>query len=227
MDLLLTAPRQAVSRIALQDQVYEILKERVLDRAYEPQTKLNIDALARELKVSSSPVREALGRLSAEGLVRAEPFVGFAIAAIPSRAYYDQLYALRLVIEPWAASETARRRPSAAIEELEASAGAMGEGKLERRYHRFRGYSEADEAFHRAIIAGTGNEPAIKAYGDLRIHLHLSRLYINREQDTAASHREHLAILDAIRSGEAEQAAARMRDHLVASKAKLLDEPSD
>lgn len=218
-------PRKKIERVALQDQVYEVLKERVLDRAYAANAKLNIDALTRDLKVSSTPIREALGRLAAEGLVRAEPFIGFAVAPMPSHEYYEQLYEFRLLIEPWAASETARRRPSAVLAELEVSVTAMAEGKLARKYRRYRGFSEADEAFHAALMAGTGNEPAMKAWQGLRIHLHLSRLYISREQDTSASQQQHQAVLDAIVAGDAQDAARLMRLHLVHSKSRLLDEP--
>ena len=97
-------PRQKIERVALLDQVYEVLKERILDRAYQPGARLSIDALARELQVSSTPIREALGRLTAEGLVAAAPFVGFSVASMPTRKYYLDLYAFRLVIETWAAA---------------------------------------------------------------------------------------------------------------------------
>jgi len=94
---------------------------------------------------------------------------------------------------------------------------------LSKRYARYRGFSEADAAFHAAIVAGTGNAPAMKAYEGLRIHLHLSRLYIDRDQDTDESRTQHAAILDAIRSGRSKEAAAKMRQHLRTSKEKLLD----
>jgi DNA-binding GntR family transcriptional regulator len=215
-----------IERVVLLDQVYDVLKERVLDRTYRPGDKLNVDALARELSVSSTPIRESLGRLVAEGLARAEPFVGFFVADMPSRDYYEQLYDFRLVIEPWAAGETARRRPADTLAVLQESVGAMKQGTLSKRYARYRGFAEADAAFHAAVIAGTGNEPAMKAYEDLRIHLHLSRLYIDRDQDTDESRKQHAAILDAIRAGRAKEAAAHMREHVRTSKQRLLAEPA-
>jgi DNA-binding GntR family transcriptional regulator len=72
-----------IGRVVLGDQVYEAIKERILDQAYAPGEKLNIDRLVREFEVSSTPIREALTRLVAEGLVSAAPFVGFATAALP------------------------------------------------------------------------------------------------------------------------------------------------
>jgi DNA-binding GntR family transcriptional regulator len=212
-----------VERIALLDQVYEVLKERILDRVYDAGAKLNIDALGRELKVSSTPVREALARLTAEGLVKAEPFVGFAVAPTPDPKYYRDLFDFRIVVESWATAEAARLRPAGTLHTLEAAVGAMGGSSLSRRYRRYRDFSDADDLFHRAIMAGTGNEPARKAYEDLRIHLHLSRLYIHREQDAESTRAEHLAILEAIRAGNSEEAAQRMREHLIQSRKKLLD----
>ena len=222
----MTTARPKIERVALLDQVYDLLKERVLDRTYRPGDKLNVDALARELSVSSTPIRESLARLVAEDLARAEPFVGFFVADMPSRDYYEQLYDFRLVIEPWAAAEAARRRPADMLAVLQDSVDAMKHGTLSKRYARYRGFAKADEAFHAAIVAGTGNEPAMNAYEDLRIHLHLSRLYIDRDQDTDESQTQHAAILEAIRAGRSKEAAAHMREHLRTSKEKLLGEPT-
>lgn len=224
ISLSVPTPRPKIERVGLLDQVYQVLKERVLDRTYLPGARLNVDALSRELAVSSTPIREALGRLVAEGLADAEPFVGFHVADIPTPDYYRQLYDFRLVIETWAAAETARRRPPKTLAALRDSVEAMGEGTLSKRYARYRGFAEADEAFHVAILAGTGNMPAMKAYEDLRIHHHLARLYIERDQDTAESHAQHAAILEAIKAGRPRDAAARMREHLATSKKRLLDE---
>lgn len=212
-----------LERTILLDQAYDVLKERILDRAVHPGQKLNIDALARELAVSSTPIREALSRLSAEGLVRFAPFVGFSVAPMPSRKFYRDLFAYRLLVEPWAAGEAARRRVPGTIEALEAAVAAMREGTLSKTYSTFRSYSEADQAFHEAIAAGSGNEAGVRAYAALSVHLHLSRLYIDRDQDTVASLAEHEAILEAVREGRADDAANAMALHIRCSEVKLLD----
>lgn len=76
-----------IKRVLLGDQLYEAIKERILDQVYPPGEKLNVDRPARELQVSSTPIREALTRLVAEGPVKAEPFIGFATAPLPDRRY--------------------------------------------------------------------------------------------------------------------------------------------
>lgn len=215
--------RRKVERVALLDQVHEVLKGRVLDRDYQPGERLSIDALARELRVSSTPIREALGRMTAEGLVVTESFVGFSVAAMPSAEYFADLFRFREVIEPWAAAETARRRPAAVLRDLDAAVAVMTSEALDQTYSRFRGFSEADETFHDLIMAATGNEPALKAFRHLRVHLHTSRLYAQRPQDTEATRAEHATILSAIHAGEADQAAHAMHQHLASSRRRLLE----
>jgi DNA-binding GntR family transcriptional regulator len=213
-----------IERIALGDQVYEAIKERILDQAYAPGEKLNVDGLVRELEVSSTPIREALSRLVAEGLVRAEPFIGFATAPLPDQRYYEDVYSFRAVIEPWAAAEAARRRPGAeVIRALRDEVAIMTAGPPSREYQSHRAFTEADDRFHRIIMQAAGNQVALKSYDDLRFHLHISRLYLSREQDVGLTHREHLAIVDALEAGDAEAAAEAMRRHLKGSYRRLIE----
>lgn len=213
---------QMPTRMALLEQVHSLLKERVLDRSYRPGEKLNVDALARELSVSSTPVRESLGRMVAEGLVQTQPYVGFFVANMPTPGYFAQLFDLREILEVWAARESARLRPEKQMAVMQESVDAMSQYTLSKQYARFRGFSEADEAFHTSIIASTGNVPATISYANLRIHLHLSRLYINCDQDSIETRRQHAEILEAILAGRSNDAAARMKHHLRSSREKLL-----
>lgn len=211
------------SRVVLAGQVYELIKERILDQAYVPGERLNIDALVREFAVSSTPIREALMRLAAEGLVRAEPFIGFATAPVPDQRYYEDVYSFRGLIEPWAAAEAARRRPAPeAIAGLREVVAAMMAVEPSREYRSHRSFTEADDRFHRIVLRLAGNQVALKSYDDLRFHLHISRLYLTREQDVGPSHREHLAIVDALEAGDPEAAADAMRRHLQGSYERLI-----
>lgn len=216
-------PGRKLSRVVLAEQVYEVVKERILDQAYAPGEKLNIDALVRELEVSSTPIREALMRLGAETLVRAEPFIGFTVAPVPDKAYYADLYAFRLLIEPWAAAEVARAPSEVALATLDEAVAAMRRGSLSQRYRKNRAFNEADERFHRTIVEGAGNQVALKSYADLRVHLHTARLFITREQDAGRTAAEHAAILEAIAARKPKPAAEAMRRHLSQSKERLLD----
>jgi DNA-binding GntR family transcriptional regulator len=212
-----------IGRVVLGDQVYEAIKERILDQAYAPGEKLNIDGLVREFEVSSTPIREALTRLVAEGLVSASPFVGFATAALPDHQYYEDLYVFRCLIEPWAAAEAARRQLKPEIlKSLREAVNAMMADPPSREYRSHRAFTEADDCFHKTIVAAAGNSVALKSFEDLHFHLHISRLYISREQDVAVTHAEHFQIVDAIEAGDPDAAANAMRQHLNGSYERLI-----
>ena len=217
--------RKKPLRLALPDQVQDIIRARILDREYLPERHLNIDALAREMNVSATPVREALGRLAAEGLVSSQPYIGYAVAAIPSPEHYRQLFAFRKIIEPWAAGEAARRKDKQALQKMRAAIEAMEQTSLSKNYHRFRDFNAADEAFHRAIFEGTGNGPALNVFIDLRIHLHISRLFIrSQDQDSDPTRAQHRAIYASILAADAKAASAAMLAHLEQSEIRILDQ---
>lgn len=212
-----------IERVVLGDQVYEAIKERILDQAYAPGEKLNVDGLVRELQVSSTPIREALTRLVAEGLVTAVPFVGFATAALPDRSFYEDVYSFRSVVESWAAAEAAKRRPGAKIiRALRDEIAVMMADPPSREYRSHRAFTEADDRFHRIILTVADNQVALKSYDNLHFHLQISRLYLNREQDVSITHAEHARIVDALAAGDPEEAAQAMRQHLLGSYERLI-----
>ena len=96
-----------------------------MDRELEPGARLNIDALARELGVSSSPLREALAALAARGLVRNEAFLGFSVAPMPDRDFLRDMFDTRLRIEPWLAARAAARIGPGQLDRLRAALDAM------------------------------------------------------------------------------------------------------
>ncbi|HRA64843.1 MAG TPA: GntR family transcriptional regulator, partial [Caldilinea sp.] len=73
-------------KTVLADAVYERLKARIMDQGYPPRERLNIDALAVDLSVSPTPIREALARLSAERLVTFAAFKGYRVSPLMTTA---------------------------------------------------------------------------------------------------------------------------------------------
>ena len=105
------APR-VLLRTSVAEQVYEDIKERIIDQSLLPGARLNIDALARELSVSSTPIREALARLEREQLVSLELYAGYSVAPPPRSDYLEGLLDFRILWEGHCASVGAPlRRP--------------------------------------------------------------------------------------------------------------------
>jgi DNA-binding GntR family transcriptional regulator len=84
---------------ALASSVYEQLKGRIMYQSFKPEARLNIDALALDLVVSPTPVREALARLAAERLVTFEPFKGYSVNPLLSPRQVADLMHVRRLIE--------------------------------------------------------------------------------------------------------------------------------
>lgn len=99
-------PHNIVVR-TLSDQVFEIVRERIVTGNLPDDVPIRQDALAAELGVSKIPVREALGRLEHEGLLVSHANRGYTVRAM-SADQADEIYALRLSIEPVAAARAAQ-----------------------------------------------------------------------------------------------------------------------
>lgn len=214
--------------MALVDQVTALLTQRILDRAYAPGDRLNIDALTREFEVSSSPIREALTRLAALGLVASTSSSGFSVAPEPPRAWFEQLRDFRILNESWAARQLARTRQAEPIAAMRASVEAM-EQELSRSAESdsdYVGASRLDEAFHGAMLSACGNEILARAVRNLHPHLHHARLFNSRPHGIKSVLDEHGAILEAIVRGDEDAAAAAVAHHLNISWQRYCDDAS-
>jgi DNA-binding GntR family transcriptional regulator len=216
----LPLPRQILT-----DGVYEAAKELVMDQHIEPGARVNIDRLARQLNVSPTPVREALARLEMDGLVIKEPLRGYSIAPLLDAVAFDDLYDVRLLLEPFAARRASERGGKELVAVLSREIADMrqthksAEGGM-ATYREYRSFKWQDARFHDAIAEASGNPLLRGTLARLRSHLHLYRLYyaVGLGSETIA---EHEKILAAIIAHRPEDAAKAMTDHLRRSRARL------
>lgn len=207
-------------RAALVDDVYEAIKAWIMDTVREPGVRANIDALARSLDVSHTPVREALARLDAEGLVTKEPARGYTVTPPLTAGEVTELYEFRLLLEPWAAGRAATRCDSGAAARLEDELATCADAPDDDGYEAYRAIAEHDERFHDLVLELAGNDQARQAFAGTHCHLHLFRLSYGRGMGRQAL-AEHRAVVDAIVSGDEETAAAAMAAHLQRSSERL------
>jgi DNA-binding GntR family transcriptional regulator len=203
-------------------QVRAQLLERIMDRDLPPGARLNIDALAREMGVSSSPLREALAALAARGLVRNEAFLGFSVAPMPDATFLHAMFDTRLRLEPWLAARAARAIGPAQLARLRDALADMAPEARRGPWQRHHAHAAADESFHETIAEASGNVPARQALAALNAQIHVSRLYLAAQtgaEETAAEHRHLLAALEARDPAAAE---AAMTAHLEGSRERLV-----
>lgn len=93
----------------LADEAYTELKSRIMRSELIPGAKLSIDGLAKQLAFSQTPIREALARLESEGLLARRPLSGYTVEPLLSAAEFDDLFEIRLMLEPRAARRAAER----------------------------------------------------------------------------------------------------------------------
>ncbi|MCJ8144977.1 GntR family transcriptional regulator [Ancylobacter sp. A5.8] len=186
-----------------------------------PGSRITVDNLVRELAVSQTPIREALGRLEGEGLVVKTHLVGYSAAPQITRRRFEELYELRLLLEPEAAHRAAQVMTEAALAELTEAAGVMHRsgGADERgRYSRF---ARQDAVFHDKIVAVAGNELIRETLAHQHTHFHIFRLMFHARVTEEALD-EHEAILAAFAARDADAARRVMRTHIERSYARLL-----
>ncbi|TIV72373.1 MAG: GntR family transcriptional regulator, partial [Mesorhizobium sp.] len=90
---------------SLAGDVYEAIFAQLMSLKIPPGSRITVDNLVREFDVSHTPIREALGRLEGEGLVVKTHLIGYRAAPQITRRRFDELYELRLLLEPAAAAK--------------------------------------------------------------------------------------------------------------------------
>ncbi|WP_405139676.1 GntR family transcriptional regulator [Sphaerisporangium sp. NBC_01403] len=210
-------------RSTLGDDVYDTLRALILEHSMQPGDRVNIDALARELDVSPTPVREALARLEADGLVRKRPLVGYTVSPLLTRAEFTHMFELRLLLEcaaaRWAAERASPEHREAIAAEAATSIAPEGDDPDGWRWHA--AFTTHDARFHNLIAEASGNPLLRDGLDRLHVHLHLHRRYFPYAQ-AGTTGEEHQRVAAAIQAGRPDDAEEAMREHLTRARERQL-----
>lgn len=205
-----------VDRSDLEERVYSELRSRIMARDIPPGTILTLRQVAEALEVSATPVRDALRRLSNDGLVRDGGKQGFSVTGLDAQDITD-LFGARLAIEGFAAriaAAQAGRQPLR--DELKQLVAVFPETFRGDHYTDYGRFQTLDSAFHIAIIAAAENARLVSMYQALNVHIHLARIYQRElEQRAQANHQEHRAIVAGLERGDPEAMARAVEAHIV------------
>ena len=113
-----------ISRVNLTEEIYRIVKEDILSHKLKSGEKINIDQLARSLEVSNIPIREALSRLQSEGYLHVIPFKGMFVNLM-SLKDLNELFEIRLQLEPLAVEKAALLIPDDTLEQLQETMNSL------------------------------------------------------------------------------------------------------
>ncbi len=195
----------------LQQQAYERIKAKIIACEYAPGTLLNTLDLQARFGFSRTPIREALGRLEQEHLIRVIPKKGFIVCAF-SLDTITHVFETRLVLEPYLVATYGDRVDAAALRNLR----AVFSEELTLDKERF---FAKDMELHALIRAACPNvyltQPLDRISDQTRRLRKISEQQHDRIRESCA---EHHALIDAMLTKNFELAAELMRRHLQASR---------
>ncbi|MDH3481454.1 MAG: GntR family transcriptional regulator [Gammaproteobacteria bacterium] len=200
------------------DKAYAALRQKIFSGELAAGDRLKERKICEELDVSRTPVREALRRLQADGLVVIEPNRGGVVAGI-NASEAAEIYSLGMLLESFGAGLAATRATEEDLTELDRIIAAM-EAALRTDSPVSRStYLELDSDLHRQIVAITGNHHLgrlIRQVVGLPVLIQAFTHYSHT--DLLRSLEQHRTIVAALRAGDAEWAEAAMRAHILSGR---------
>ena len=203
---------------SLHDEVALLLRDQIFAGTLAPGSFIDEAALCASLKISRTPLREALKVLRAEGLVRQEPRRGSFVSEV-SEQDLDEIFPVIALLEGRCAYEAARNASDADIAALDLLHERLQD---HARARRINDYYATNFAIHEAIITLANNRWLALVIADLRKILKLARQQqLHAPGRLEQSLGEHMAIYAALRSRDCEGADAAMRTHLTRQREAL------
>lgn len=199
------------SNTTLAERVYEYLREDILTNRYPPNTPLPEETIAAEFDVSRAPVREALRRLAAEGLVKVIPRQGAVVSSFSRQEFLDA-YQVREALEVLAVRLAIPRMDVSDIKELEELHKRMAEHAEREEIDAF---FRLNAAFHSLFVDRSGNEKLQEMYYPLTSQLrryYLPSLYLRGGMEQTIE--EHKEILEAVKADDVELATQLLSEHI-------------
>ena len=212
-----------LERVNLMGEAYKELRHSLMTGRFQPGLKLNIRDLAAAMKISPTPVREALVQLAAEGALTQIAGRSFRVPSLSAEDYLE-LRDLRINLEGVGAAKAARRISDEAIGQLEIMHRQLVEAKESLD---FQSALLWNQEFHLRICAEAGLPRLLRIVEGLWLQMGplLNVLYARREMPQAnpeAARHAHIEMIDALRSRNADLACRAMQADIMGSSNEIL-----
>jgi DNA-binding GntR family transcriptional regulator len=192
--------------------VYETLKQRIINHALAPGEPIIEGILSKELKISKTPIREALQQLEKEGFVENIPGRGNFVSRI-SIQDVRETFEIREILEGGAIKRAALRRDPGKLEAIQKAFESSEQSSQGRPSRHFR----SGDQLHAFIFESIGNQRLMEIYRRLQDHIVRHRIHffnnfhVGRSQE---SYKEHLEILDALAAQDPARCEQAIKVHL-------------
>jgi DNA-binding GntR family transcriptional regulator len=220
---------ELIQKRPLKEDIFDVLHDKIISGKYKPGDWLRQDDIATQLGVSMTPVREGLDLLVSSGLAERVPYRGVRVREMSTKDVVDA-YGLRLALEVVIAQDAARHITPGQVSGLERMIVEMKKHESLKEMPTARRLSRE---FHSAIAEASQNDLLIKVYAvvanafpDWLLYEALFRKPEMLADSMATTHKEHVAIVDALKKGDGNLAAQKSIEHVMES-GKWLEEYLD
>jgi DNA-binding GntR family transcriptional regulator len=212
-----------LEKTSLREQALTALRRAITTGQLAPGTHLVETELSEALQISRGTLREAMRQLQQEGLISAGARGRLSVRHLDAKEITN-IFDVRAALESLAAQDLASREDrSAAVEELRKAVADMEKWAASNLEDRI----EADLKFHRTMCHLTGNETLLHSWSSLEGSIRMSIMFagVDRALKNMDAKR-HSDIVDAIESGDADKAAAAVREHMAGAASVLVTDSS-
>ena len=209
------------------NKAYDILRAGIIEGTYPPGSRVTEQEIALASGVSRTPVREAMGKLQAEGLLQVLPHQGAVVRAW-SDADAEEIFELRALLEAYTVQRAAENASADELSELRRAAedqhaevGEKNPGYLER-------IADINDRFHKLLQKAAGSErlkALLATLSEAPLVFETFRDYSDEELERSARH--HVEIVEALECGDQTWAASVMRSHVLAARTTFRRMKSD
>jgi DNA-binding GntR family transcriptional regulator len=213
-----------VARGRTSDSVLQVLRDSILSRVFLPGERIHTADLARKLEVSTAPIRDALNRLEAEGLIEIRPRSGTFVSNLTAREVREtfeiraalECLAVDLAITNLDEDTLSKFRELIRVMELPVS------GEAQRSLHE-----QKNSEFHTLLVDLSGNRKLIQMYRQLKAHITIARIHNSRAAwhgRVSKERAEHRKILAALEARDGEAAKRLIKIHVLGASSRLTED---
>ncbi|MBL8242092.1 MAG: GntR family transcriptional regulator [Bryobacterales bacterium] len=215
------------------DEVYENLRDAILNRLFVPGERLQVDEIAERLGVSLTPVRHAIQQLATEGLIEIKPRSGTFVATL-SLEDIEATFDVRIALECLAAEKAMNVVRPSDLQKLDELLELLRKPVTSEDV--LRKHEKANSELHLLLIEAAGNRRLTEIYKGLNAHLTIARIHAaerNTREDPrpaqeitkrfSAEQAEHEEIVAALKARDLPRMQAAVRKHIGRAKASLMD----
>lgn len=212
---------------SISDQIYDLLKKKILNSEIQPGERLMQEEVAEAFKASRTPVRQAFHILEKDGLVERLPQGGFRITRLDVETIND-LFAIRAVLETYGVQLACDRIQSETIKTLRSikeQADRLLESASIQREVKMRQLFELNSFFHETIYRSTKSGYLLELISNLRnTVLRLRALGLRKDNTWRQSWDEHGQLIDCLDRKDKKAAGKLMRRHVASAMSNVLSQ---